>query len=102
MPCNGTDLEAPRNTGEKPCRVDRSIFGDCGNYPFGYSSDNLNPCIIVKVNKIFGFVPELLQPEDVDVVEDLPESVRPAFFLLLPTFFFFETYFLLLAPDKKC
>jgi Sodium / potassium ATPase beta chain len=72
--CNGTELAMVRRSGEKPCRFDPIAFGDCARYPFGFVATNLNPCIILKMNKIFDFVPEPLIPQDVDKI-DLPERV---------------------------
>jgi hypothetical protein len=36
----------------------------------------VTPCIFVKINKIFGFVPQPLQPEDFNSTSNLPENIQ--------------------------
>lgn len=61
--------------GEQPCLFNISEFGDCGRFPYGYSIEpSLKPCVIVKLNKIFGFVPEPFT--ELDDLEGIPETIQ--------------------------
>jgi len=55
--CNGVNV-----SNGKLCRFNTSIFGPCnaGN-DYGYNSGS--PCILLKLNKIYGWQPEPLQPD---------------------------------------
>jgi len=64
----------PRPAGAKPCRFDPSVFGPCAVHPYGYDRAE-SPCVVVKLNKIFGLVPEPYAPTD-DLPEEIPEAVR--------------------------
>ena len=54
---------------QNPCQLDLTRFGECGKFPYGYNKDNLNPCFILKVNKIFNFVPEVYDEGDEELKE---------------------------------
>jgi len=71
--CSVEDLDRPRGDKQKPCRFDPAAFGECSRHPYGF--DDKKPCVIVKLNKIFGLVPAALQPDD-DLSEDIPENLR--------------------------
>ena len=36
----------------------------------------MTPCMFVKINKIFGFVPHPLKPEDLNSTLDLPDQIK--------------------------
>ena len=76
--CNDTDLSKPREKGQAPCKFEASSFDNCATFPYGYSKDSgLKPCVIVKLNKIMGLIPEPYQPEDADTLPaEVPESLR--------------------------
>lgn len=65
----------PRLENEDPCLFNVSEFGECSKFPYGYSIDPaLKPCVIVKLNKIFGFIPEPLTKTD--DLEGVPENIK--------------------------
>jgi len=71
--CGDAELNTPRQKGQVPCRFERETFGACSTFPYGYSkSSGLNPCVIVKLNKIFGLVPTPFEATD-----ELPEGIPP-------------------------
>ncbi len=59
---------------EKPCFFDVAVFKECANYPYGF--DKKNPCIFVKLNKIFGFTPKPYLPGDDLSNEDIPQNIK--------------------------
>ena len=74
--CSDEDLNKPRDKSQPPCIFDSSSFGACAKFPYGYSKDSgLNPCVIVKLNKIFGLVPQPFEAND-DLPAAIPEAVR--------------------------
>jgi len=62
-----------RQLGDKPCYFDVSSFQECAKYPFGF--DKKSPCVIVKLNKIFGLVPKPYLRGD-EVPEEVPENIK--------------------------
>ena len=77
--CNDTELNKPREKNQPPCRFETSSFGSCATFPYGYSQDaGLKPCVIVKLNKIMGLVPEPYLPEDADseVLKPVPDNIK--------------------------
>ena len=69
--CTEEELNKPRDKNQKPCKFDPANFGVCGKFPYGYSQKSgLNPCVIVKLNKIFGLVPQPFEHADT-----LPEGI---------------------------
>jgi sodium/potassium-transporting ATPase subunit beta len=75
--CDATELNKPREKNQPPCKFEVSQFGQCGNFPYGYSKDSgIKPCVIVKLNKIFGLVPEPYQPEDAEGLNDVPDKIK--------------------------
>jgi sodium/potassium-transporting ATPase subunit beta len=75
--CNESELAMPRPAGQKPCRFEPIVFGDCALFPFGFFATNLKPCVILKMNKIFNLVPVPFTTEDAAMMDDLPENLRP-------------------------
>jgi sodium/potassium-transporting ATPase subunit beta len=50
------DFDKPANE-SKVCQVDLKDFGDCSRQnSYGYKS--ASPCVFLKLNKIYGWVPE--------------------------------------------
>lgn len=75
--CDDTELNKPREKNQPPCKFEATAFGECAKSPYGYSKDSgVKPCVIVKLNKIFGLVPEPYKPEDADSLTDVPENLR--------------------------
>ena len=72
--------------GDKACKFDTATLGECGVAPFGYFAEKgdknsqASPCILLKVNRIFGWQPQPydLQYIDADQEEDdpIPGDVR--------------------------
>jgi len=52
------------------CTFDLSILEKCNEGDFGYSDGK--PCLIIKLNKIYGLIPSYYEKED-----DLPENAPP-------------------------
>ena len=77
--CNESELNAPRPVGQRPCIRDLTFLEDCGQFPVGYNGSNPEPCLIIKVNKIFGFTPKPLTIVDAKSLNDtmLPPAVSP-------------------------
>ncbi len=78
-PCSSGDYEYAKPD-QDPCAFDPAVLGDCNNFPYGYqmsgSSGNVvEPCIMIKLNRIYGWKPEPYTEEDLDVV---PEDERDA------------------------
>ncbi|XP_062551182.1 sodium/potassium-transporting ATPase subunit beta-1-like [Armigeres subalbatus] len=78
--CNFTSRPAPG----KVCKVDLSQMGPC-NLADGYGYNKSTPCIFVKMNRIYGWVPEYYDvdklPENmpadlVEHIKSLPEKER--------------------------
>nr|XP_029709597.1 sodium/potassium-transporting ATPase subunit beta-1-like [Aedes albopictus] len=78
--CNSTGRPAPG----KVCHVDLSQMGPC-SAENGYGYNKSTPCIFVKMNRIYGWVPEYYEidelPENmpadlVDHIKSLPEKER--------------------------
>ena len=70
------DWNQPRKTGQPPCRPRNDHYGPCATSPFGYEGNNVTPCMFVKINKIFGFVPPPLKPGDFNSTLDLPDQIK--------------------------
>eukprot|EP00095_Tigriopus_kingsejongensis_P000796 maker-scaffold67_size430214-snap-gene-3.32 protein:Tk00796 transcript:maker-scaffold67_size430214-snap-gene-3.32-mRNA-1 annotation:"hypothetical protein KGM_07765" len=85
-----TNVTQRRNCGDEAygemeelgCIFDTSVLAECGTFPYGYeitgTQEVVSPCILLKLNRVYGWVP---QPyEDIDAEEDpedpVPESVR--------------------------
>jgi len=53
-----------RNEENNPCRFKFEDFGDCGKFPYGFVNEGgdqpVNPCIFLKLNKIWGWDPQKL------------------------------------------
>lgn len=47
-----------RKDKHKFCIFDRATLGDCNKFPYGYSNDNLEPCVFLKLNRIMGLEPK--------------------------------------------
>lgn len=63
--CDSTNPPAPGNV----CAVDVTKLGPC-NIEEGYGYNKSAPCIFIKLNRIYGWIPEVY-----DDVNDLPESM---------------------------
>jgi len=63
---NGT----PRLNDEKACKFNASLFEEKCGADYGHAGDNPQPCILLKLNKIFGWVPEPFptKPDKLEIV----------------------------------
>ncbi|ESN96281.1 hypothetical protein HELRODRAFT_68072 [Helobdella robusta] len=52
-----THISVCTNNQEQVCRVGRSMFGEDCNTEKAYSFDEGKPCVMLKINKVFGWVP---------------------------------------------
>lgn len=79
--CSGNEYN---EEGEQACRFNPSILGDCQEYPYGYFAPDkdgqASPCLLLKVNRIYGWKPE---PYDVKFLDadsqpddPIPESIK--------------------------
>jgi len=66
------------------CRFVKSVLGDCATHPYGYlasGSKTPEPCVLLKINRIFGWEPEVYSDDDLKEAqkenEDYPEDVMP-------------------------
>jgi len=61
---NSGEFCDPTNTqgipeGEKPCKYDyKQMLGDCANKNTSYGLEDKKPCFFLRVNKIYGWVPD--------------------------------------------
>jgi sodium/potassium-transporting ATPase subunit beta len=75
--CTEDELNKPRESHQPPCKFERSNFGSCANFPYGYSkSSGINPCVIVKLNKIFGLVPTPYEANDPEIPKEMPQNIK--------------------------
>eukprot|EP00092_Neocalanus_flemingeri_P008553 GFUD01009215.1.p1 GENE.GFUD01009215.1~~GFUD01009215.1.p1 ORF type:complete len:230 (-),score=43.83 GFUD01009215.1:234-923(-) len=58
----GYDFEA--SGGYQP--FDLASLGPCGEYPYGFVGEEVAPCIVVKLNRIWDWVPEPIEEYDLD------------------------------------
>jgi len=77
--CDGSD---DRNNGR--CIFDLAVLESCGTYPYGFMPVNgtVHPCLFLKLNKIWNFVPKGIKAANVDdpeydaMTEELKEIIR--------------------------
>lgn len=66
-PCDDNRL---REKGEKACKFDFEMLGDCKDFPYGFVNPGengfINPCIYLKFNKIYNWVPVPINKENLD------------------------------------
>jgi len=77
------DCEANEiNAGGQGCKFDVGTLGDCKDFPYGYiagngtKSDMAEPCVFLKFNKIYNWVPTPLDPKDEKWRDKMPEDLR--------------------------
>lgn len=68
MKCNSTHLKEGgyRSAKNKFCIFDLATLGVCKNFPYGYSSESLAPCIFLKLNRIMGLEPVPISAKNKD------------------------------------
>ena len=69
---------------KEACRFDIADLGPCGQHPFGYlvgGKTIVEPCVLLKINRIFGWTPQKYSEEDLEEAqklnEDFPEDQMP-------------------------
>jgi len=64
-----------RNKGR--CQFDVSTLGECSSSPYGYmpEDETMKPCLFIKLNKIYGFSPEPIDPTTLD--DPMFENMTP-------------------------
>ena len=45
------------------CTFDKTLLGDCAEYPYGYGKDNFKPCVFLKMNRIWNLEPKPITAE---------------------------------------
>jgi len=68
---NNIDCTGDKNDGEKACKFDVQILKDfCNeNNFYGHGPTNPQPCVLLKLNKIFGWIPKIakVKPEGLNI-----------------------------------
>jgi sodium/potassium-transporting ATPase subunit beta len=77
-PCTQADAG---KSGEASCEFDVATLGDCSKFPYGYQLEGgqqqVQPCVLLKINRIFGWVPDEYTDEDIANSEDpIPQKVQ--------------------------
>ncbi|XP_055712084.1 sodium/potassium-transporting ATPase subunit beta-2-like [Phlebotomus papatasi] len=67
------DYDSPPKPG-RVCAVDMSTFGECTSEN-GYGFNKSSPCIFVKLNRIFNWLPEYYDDVN-DLPEDMPDDLK--------------------------
>jgi len=74
-----------RGTGVSACKFDFSTLQECGKYPHGFVNDgnqNIEPCVFLKLNKIYGWEPKPIDPaeakEEEEMTDELKEIIKNA------------------------
>ena len=74
--CSGDEPE----TGQDACRFDVNTLGSCGQFPYGYQleagKEVVEPCVLLKINRIFEWIPEPFEDEDLDEQEEMPDHIK--------------------------
>jgi sodium/potassium-transporting ATPase subunit beta len=79
------DDSAAGEMGQPACIFHPEVLQDCREYPYGYqvagNMTQVEPCVLLKVNKIFGWVPEPFEDADLEASEldeglVIPEKIK--------------------------
>ncbi|XP_076384778.1 sodium/potassium-transporting ATPase subunit beta-1-like [Megalopta genalis] len=73
---NCQDDNFQSNHPHKPCYFNIESLGACSKYPYGYSNP-LQPCVLVKFNKRFDWVPDCYNQSS-SLPENIPDSLKKA------------------------
>ena len=58
-------------------KFDLSTLGPCGSFPYGYVGARVKPCILIKLNKIWGWEPAPIEyKENPYSYDNLPRGLR--------------------------
>jgi len=75
--CGNIDKKNPKEA----CLFDTKVLGKCATHPYGYTTSPPEPCVLLKINRIFGWTPEEYSAEDLEEAqkenEDYPEDQMP-------------------------
>lgn len=65
------------DTAKEACRFDTAQLGACAQHPFGYLVESgkevVEPCVMLKINRIFGWTPQKYSEEDLEEAQTLDE-----------------------------
>jgi len=65
---------------DRPCRFDLSTLEECQDYPHGFEITNreryINPCVFLKLNKIWDWVPQPINPDFVDEYYEMTDQLK--------------------------
>ncbi|XP_059165239.1 sodium/potassium-transporting ATPase subunit beta-like [Physella acuta] len=75
--CSGIDK--PRLDEQVACRFNYSALTEQCNEKNGYGMLEGKPCILLKLNKIYGWVPAVWKEEEVNAVARVPGNVKSAY-----------------------
>jgi len=68
-----------RGFGDSACKFDFSTLQECGEYPHGFVNDgeqNIEPCVFLKLNKIYGWKPTAIDPEAAQKEDEMTEELK--------------------------
>lgn len=74
--CSAVDDGEYHKATDTFCRFNLTTIGACGRFPYGYapSGGKVSPCVLLKLNRIWG-----LKPEPIVEEADWPADATPAF-----------------------
>ncbi|XP_040583158.1 sodium/potassium-transporting ATPase subunit beta-1 [Lepeophtheirus salmonis] len=74
------DDGVPLDDSSLACKFDVSSFGDCANFPYGYTLKEgesvISPCLYIKPNRIYEWVPESYNVDSIADDETIPENIK--------------------------
>ncbi|CAL1541450.1 unnamed protein product [Lymnaea stagnalis] len=73
---NCSDLTQPRTDSDKACNFDFANLTQECNEENGYGFKHGQPCILLKLNKIFGWIPSIWDEKD---VSDVPKVIKDVY-----------------------
>jgi len=68
-----------RGFGDSACKFDFSTLQECGEYPHGFVNDgeqNIEPCVFLKLNKIYGWKPTAIDPEAAQNEDEMTKELK--------------------------
>ncbi|KAH9512817.1 hypothetical protein Btru_038255 [Bulinus truncatus] len=73
---NCTGIDKPRMDGDKPCKFSFSELTRECHENNSYGLKDGQPCVLLKLNKIFGWTPNPWKVDEIKTVNRVPESIK--------------------------
>eukprot|EP00096_Caligus_rogercresseyi_P009136 TRINITY_DN304_c0_g1_i1.p1 TRINITY_DN304_c0_g1~~TRINITY_DN304_c0_g1_i1.p1 ORF type:complete len:328 (-),score=116.05 TRINITY_DN304_c0_g1_i1:634-1617(-) len=74
------DCESGDRAEDTACAFPKEKFGDCGQHPYGFligeDESIIHPCLFIKPNRIYEWVPEAFDPSTIENDESIPSHIR--------------------------